>query len=346
MSETAADDPSEPLDADEQSPVQSRKPLIAIAVVAILLLLALGLWLSFRETPAQLQGMVDADEVRISSKVTGRIESFAVKEGQRVKAGQTLYMIDSPEVAAKRQQAQGSLDAARALQDKADDGARPQEIRATEAQWRRVQAAANLAQTTYERTQRLYGEGVVSRQRRDEARTNAKASSEAANAARAQYDLAVAGARSEDKAAAGGQVLQAKGGVAEVDAALDETIITAPSSGEIGQKFAEVGELVPAGFPVFTLTDVANPWVTLNLREDQFAGLKMGAVFDAIVPALEDKKISLRVSFIAPTGEFATWRATRQSSGFDIKSFEVRMTPVNRVRNLRPGMSVLFDWPQ
>jgi len=343
VSEAIVETPPE----EETAPDDRRKRrLTIVAAVGIVLLLAIGLWLAYRPTPDQVQGMVDAYEARITSKVTGRIATFHVQDGQPVAAGQLLYTIESPEVAAKTEQAGGALAAAEAMANKADNGARPEDIRAAEAQWRRADAAAALARTTYGRTQRLYDEGVLAGQKRDEARTNAIAASEAAKAARAQYDQALAGARGEDKAAAGGQVQQARGAVAEVEAAAAETRVTAPMAGEVGRRLAQPGELVPQGFPVFMLTDVAHLWVTLNLREKQLDGLARGKELVGTIPALRDHRARFRVTYLAPAGDFATWRATRQSSGFDIKSFEVRVTPVAPVRGLRPGMTVLFDWPQ
>ncbi|NQE65525.1 hypothetical protein E1H18_1306 [Caulobacter sp. RHG1] len=342
MSETAVEPRPE-----GPAPRQRNRRRLAIGVAAgVALLLAIGLWLAYRPAPGQIQGMADAREVRITSKVTGRIAAFHVEEGQAVRAGQLLYTVASPEIAARSQQAGGALASAQAVENKANTGARPEDIRAAEAQWRRAEAAAALAQTTYQRTQRLHDEGVIAGQKRDEARTNAIASNEAAKAARAQYDQALAGARGEDKAAASGQVRQARGAVAEVEAAAAETRVTAPIAGEIGRRLAQPGELVPQGFPVFVLTDVAHPWVTLNVREDQLRGLARGAELVGAIPALRERRVRFRVTYLAPAGDFATWRATRQSSGFDIKSFEVRVTPVSPVRGLRPGMTVLFEWPQ
>lgn len=339
MTDTVIEDEAPP-------PAPARRlPVALVAGLVVAVLLALGLWLAYRPAPDLIQGMVDAREMRITSKVTGRIAAFHVEEGQPVKAGQLLYTLDSPEVAAKSEQAGGALAAAQAVESKADEGARPEDIRAAEAQWRRAQAAAQLAQTTYARTQRLYEQGVIAGQKSDEARTNAVASAEQAKAARAQYDLALAGARRQDKAAATGQVQQARGAVAEVQAAADETRVAAPADGEVGKRLAQPGELVPQGFPVFVLTDIAHPWVTLNVREDQLRGLARGKELAGTIPALANKRARFRVVYTAPAGDFATWRATRQSTGFDIKSFEVRVVPVAPVEGLRPGMTVLFDWP-
>ncbi|WP_137863706.1 MULTISPECIES: efflux RND transporter periplasmic adaptor subunit [unclassified Sphingomonas] len=343
MTDTVIEDEA-PAPAPSPAPAR-RRPVALIAGLVVAVLLALGLWLAYRPAPDQIQGMVDAREMRITSKVTARIAAFHVEEGQPVKAGQLLYTLDSPEVAAKSEQAGGALAAAQAVESKADEGARPEDIRAAEAQWRRAQAAAELARTTSARTQRLYEQGVIAGQKADEARTNAVASAEQAKAARAQYDLALAGARRQDKAAATGQVQQARGAVAEVQAAADETRVTAPADGEVGKRLAQPGELVPQGFPVFMLTDTAHPWVTLNVREDQLRGLARGKEIGGTIPALANRRARFRVIYTAPAGDFATWRATRQSTGFDIKSFEVRVVPVAPVEGLRPGMTVLFDWP-
>ncbi|MGC4249971.1 MAG: biotin/lipoyl-binding protein, partial [Sphingobium sp.] len=189
MNEMVMETPSQEEDAPAPERA-NRRPLAMAVIVGIVLFLATGLWLAWRPAPDQIQGMADAHEVRITSKVTGRIAAFHVEEGQSVRAGQLLYTVASPEVAAKTEQASGALASAQALESKANNGARPEDIRAAEAQWRRADAAAALARTTWQRTERLFQEGVLAGQKRDEARTNAIASDEAAKAARAQYDLA------------------------------------------------------------------------------------------------------------------------------------------------------------
>uniref|UniRef100_UPI003F6EB204 HlyD family secretion protein n=1 Tax=Polymorphobacter sp. TaxID=1909290 RepID=UPI003F6EB204 len=230
--------------------------------------------------------------------------------------------------------------------DKAEAGARRTDIAAAEAQWKRAAAAAELARVTSERVARLARDGVVAGQKRDEANTNMVAAQEAERAARAQYDAALAGARVEDRRAARAQAAQARGAAQEVAAARAETRILAPAAGEVGRRLAQPGEIVGAGFPVLLLTEVRAPWVTVTLREDQMAGIRIGRTLSGIVPALEGRPARFTVSFMAPAGDYATWRATRQSSGFDIKGFEVRLVPAESLPGLRPGMSVLFDWPQ
>jgi HlyD family secretion protein len=289
--------------------------------------------------------MADADTVNVAAKITARLAELKVREGDRVKAGQVLFVLDSPEVAAKEEQAHGALDAARAVADKADEGARSEDIRAAQANWKRAEAGATLADATYQRVQNLFNEGVMTRQKRDEALAQARSSRELSNAARAQYDQALAGARDQDKRAAQGQVRQAQGAVAEVNAARDEVNGRAPVAGEINKRMSDIGELVPAGYPVFTLVDIDHMWVSVNLRESQMRGLKVGSRLRGSVPAL-DRDAEFEVYFINPAGDYATWRATRQSSGYDVRSFEIRLRPVDRIEGFRPGMSVLFAWPQ
>lgn len=327
------------------APMQGKTGAAALAALVIGIV-ALGLWLAWSPQAGQVQGIVDAREYRVASKVTGRLAAVLVTEGAAVKAGQLLARIDSPEVSAKEMQVKAAVEAAQSQADKAETGARRTDITAAEAQWRRAAAAADFARVTFERVNRLASEGVVAGQKRDEARTNMIAAQEAERAARSQYDAALSGARVEDRRAALAQADQARGAAAEVAAASAETRILAPATGEVGRRLAQPGEIVGAGYPVLLLTEVQAPWVTVTLREDQMKDVAKGSEFTGTIPALGDKSARFKVSFIAPAGDYATWRATRQSEGFDVKGFEVRLTPVKRVPGLRPGMSVLFDWPQ
>jgi HlyD family secretion protein len=333
------------LQAPADAPPPKKRKLGILIVLVLAIVVVVGLWLAWRTPAEQLQGMADADTVNVAAKITARLAELKVREGDRVKAGQVLFVLDSPEVAAKEGQAHGARDAARAVADEADVGARREDMRAAQANWKRAEAGATLADATYQRVQNLFNEGVMTRQKRDEALAQARSSRELSNAARAQYDQALAGARDQDKRAAQGQVRQAQGAVAEVNAARDEVNGRAPVAGEINKRMSDIGELVPAGYPVFTLVDIDHMWVSVNLRESQMRGLKVGSRLRGSVPAL-DRDAEFEVYFINPAGDYATWRATRQSSGYDVRSFEIRLRPVARIEGFRPGMSVLFAWPQ
>lgn len=324
-----------------------RRPLLLVGVLALVAaIVASGLWLAYRGAADMVQGMADADTVNVSAKITARVASLLVREGDRVAAGQVLFELDSPEVLAKQRQVAAVLEAARAQESKAEEGAREEEIRAAHANLQRAEAAGELAQSTHARIRTLFTQGVVTRQRHEEAQAQARSAAEAIAAARAQHDQAVAGTRRQDRQAARAQVQQAEGAVAEVQAARDETNGRAPTPGEVGKRLADVGELVPAGYPVFTLVDLDKLWVALHLREDQFTAVRIGRTLHGDIPALGLQRVAFEVYFIAPAGDFATWRATRQSAGYDVKSFEVRVRPVHKLGDFRPGMSVLFPWPQ
>lgn len=320
--------------------------LILAFVVFALSIVALGLYLSLFARSGLVQGMADADSLKVSAKISARIAELHTYEGERVKVGQELFRLDSPEVEAKYKQALAAVEAAQAMAAKAEDGARIEQISAAEANWKRAKAASDLARQTATRLDRLYQEGVVSRQQRDEAVAQADASEALTHAAKAQFDEAKAGARQQDKDAAAAQVRQAQAVLDEVKAAREEVLGIAPASGEVSKRLADVGELVPAGYPVFTLVDINHMWVSFNLREDQFNQLAVGQQLLGDIPALNLKSVKFEVYYISPRGEFATWKATRQSVGYDIRSFEVRARPATPIEHFRPGMSVLFKWPQ
>ena len=317
---------------------------VTIAVVVLIVVLAIGLRLAFRPQPVLLEGEVEATEIDVAAKVPGRVESVAVKLGQTVARGDLLFTLESPELHAKLAQAEGARDAAGAMRRKADTGARAEEIRAAEQQWIRARAAADLADVTLERVERLHHDGVVPRQRRDEAEAQARASRAAEASTKALFDMAVAGARVEDRDAAAGVAVQAGGAVSEVQAYLAETQIKASHAGEVGSLLIDPGEIAPAGFPVITLFDLNDVWVVFQIREDQLAGIAMGAELTGRVPALGNREVKFKVDHLAALGAFATWRATSASAGFDLKTFEIRARPVVATGGLRPGMSVIVPW--
>ena len=314
--------------------------------VAVLGLLGLAALLLSRPGPETLQGETDATKVDVAAKVAGRLATIEVKEGDTVEKGAPVATIESPEIRAKLDQAEAAKAGAVAQRDKADHGAREEEIRAAKSQWDRAKHAAELAETTFGRLERLARDGVVPAQRRDEAEAQWKTSRDAAEAARAVYDMAVAGARSEDRSTAAAMVSRATGAVDEVKAFLEETKVVSPAAGEVYRRNAEPGEVVPAGFPIVTLVDLSDVWVTFQVREDRLARLKMGATVPARFPALGDEEVPLTVTFVSPQGDFATWRATSAQGGFDLKTFEVRARPAKPLPGLRPGMSAVVTWPR
>jgi HlyD family secretion protein len=303
--------------------------------VALIGFLALG-----RE-PDVKQGQVEVTEYRVSSKVPGRILELRVKEGDYVKVGDTLAILDAPEVRAKMEQARSAENAAAAIELKAKNGAREEQIRGAFSVLQQAKAGYEIAEKSYQRIQRLFDEGVISAQKRDEVYAQYKAMEATMKAAQSQYDMAVNGARMEDKMAAAAQVGRAKGAVQEVNSYINETVQIAQMEGEVSDVYPKVGELVGTGSPIMSIAVMDDMWGTFNIREDQLEGLQVGSEFTAFVPAF-NKEVKMKVYYLKDQGSFAVWKATKANGQYDLKTFEVKARPVEKLEGLRPGMSLII----
>ena len=321
---------------------QHKSILYAIfGFVVVVVLMGLIGFLALGRDPEMIQGQVEVSEYRVSSKVPGRILEIRVKEGDFVKAGDTLAIIDAPEVRAKMQQAQGAEAGASALEQMAQNGARKEQIQGAYQLLQKAKAGLEIAEKSYQRVQHLFDEGVISAQKRDEAYANYKAMEATMQAAQSQYDMAVNGARQEEKLAAQAQHDRAKGAVEEVNSYLGETVQTAQMDGEVSSIYPKVGELVGTGSPIMTISMMDQMWGTFNVREDQLGSLQMDTEFDAFVPAF-NKTIKMKVYYMKDQGSYAVWKATKANGQFDLKTFEVKARPVEKVEGLRPGMSLII----
>jgi len=325
---------------------KTRNFIIGLFFTALLIFLLYTTWLISRPLPLEIQGEIEATQFRVASKIPGRIDSIAVKKGQKVVKGDFLFSISSPEIDAKLLQVNALRNAAQAQSLKAQNGAQSEDIQAAYNMYLKAEAATRLYEKTFQRVENLFKDGVVSEQKKDEAETQAKAGRETANAAKAQWDKAVKGARSEDKRSAMELVNQAEGAISEVEAYLAETQAKAPASGEVANIVSERGELVPTGFPVITILDTEDNWATFYVREDLLSDIRMGSEIKATIPALRNREVTFKVNFISPMADFATWTSTKTSGGFDMKSFEIHAVPTTENEGLRPGMSVLINWKQ
>lgn len=301
-----------------------------------------GVWEATHPAPVPLQGMVDARTISVSAKVPGRLAELKVREGDVLKAGDTVAVIAIPEIEAKLVQVKAQERAAQAREDLANTGARVQEKDAARADWERAKAALTLASKTYERVDALYREGLIPAQRHDEATAQLAAARKVTEAAAAKLSAVDEGARVEDKTAAKALVDQARGGVSEVSSLASESIVKAPAAGEVTRIVMEEGEVAPAGFPLVLVTDLSDKWVVFNIREDELPGVEVGTVLKGFIPAV-NRTVDLKVNWINPRGEYAVWRATRQSTGYDLRTFEVRARPVEELPALRPGMTVIVE---
>ncbi|MDY3847359.1 MAG: biotin/lipoyl-binding protein [Prevotella sp.] len=314
--------------------------LATVAFTIVVFVVGLIGYLTLGQKEEVVQGQVEVSEYRVSSKVPGRILEIRVKEGDFVKAGDTLVIIDAPDVKAKQAQAESAESAASAMDQMAQNGARQEQVRAAYEVLQQVKAGFEIAEKSYGRMQRLFDEGVMSEQKRDEAYANYKAMEAQMKAAQSQYDMARNGARREEKMAAAAQVSRAKGAVAEVNSYVNETVQVATRDGEVSEIFPEVGELVGTGSPIMTISVINDPWATFNVREDQLGDMAIGNVIHAFVPAF-NTTMDFKVYYLKDQGSYAAWKATKANGDYDLKTFEVKARPVKKLDGLRPGMSVV-----
>lgn len=309
--------------------------VVVVIAVAVIGFFALG------NEPEYIQGQMDVTEYRVSSKVPGRIVKICKHEGDYVHVGDTLAILDAPEVRAKSQQASAVEQAASAMSEMAQNGARQEQVQGAYQLWQQAKAALEIHEKSYQRVQRLFDQGVLSEQKRDEAYAQYTAAQAQAKAAESQYNMAVNGARREEKAAAEAKVQQARGAVAEVSSYIGETVQIAQMEGEVTDVYPQVGELVGTGSPIMSVAIMQDMWGSFNVREDQLRGMTVGSEIEAYVPAF-DKTMKMRVYYMKDLGSYAVWKATKANGRYDLKTFEVKARPTEVLEGLRPGMSVVI----
>lgn len=313
----------------------------AIVVVVVALLAIVG-FLFLNKPDEIIEGQADATAVRISGKLPGRVVDLYVEEGDMVKAGDTLVHIHSSLADAKLVQAMGMETAAKAMNRKVDAGTRSQIIQSAYDLWQQALSAESITKKTYDRMQTLYSEGVMSEQKRDEAKAAYDAAVAASSAAKSQYELAKQGAQSEDKESAAAMVDVAKGGVGEVQALLEDQYLTAPCDGQIDVVYPHVGELVSLGAPIMSLLKIQDKWITFNVREEYLEDMTLGKEIEVMIPALGRKETKAKIYYIRDLGSYATWHATKTTGDWDSKTFEVKARPTEQLLDLRPGMTVIY----
>ncbi|MDO5333992.1 MAG: efflux RND transporter periplasmic adaptor subunit [bacterium] len=313
----------------------------AIVVVVVALLAIVG-FLFLNKPDEIIEGQADATAVRISGKLPGRVVDLYVEEGDMVKAGDTLVHIHSSLADAKLVQAMGMETAAKAMNRKVDAGTRSQIIQSAYDLWQQARSAESITKKTYDRMQTLYSEGVMSEQKRDEAKAAYDAAVAASSAAKSQYELAKQGAQSEDKESAAAMVDVAKGGVGEVQALLEDQYLTAPCDGQIDVVYPHVGELVSLGAPIMSLLKIQDKWITFNVREEYLEDMTLGKEIEVMIPALGRKEAKAKIYYIRDLGSYATWHATKTTGDWDSKTFEVKARPTEQLPDLRPGMTVIY----
>jgi HlyD family secretion protein len=317
--------------------------IVAVVIAAVA---ALSIHYLVRGQPLLVQGEVDATRFDIAARVDGRVAEIPVTRGQNVAANAVLVRIDNPETIAKHEQMVAARLVADAQLANIHVGTRPEVIAARKAALERAQAALVLAQKTYERVLKLAGQGNVPQARLDQATDNLHEAERAVDQAKSGYEQAVNGYTREEREIAAANVGKAVADIKAVQSIIDQMVVYAPVASQVYQRNVEPGEYVSPGVPLVTLVDLNDLWIHFDLREDLVKTLKIGDRFDVRIPALADRRVTVEVKLIATKGEYASWRATRATGDFDLRTFSIRAYPVDSVPELRPGMSAYRDWPR
>jgi HlyD family secretion protein len=309
---------------------------VILAVIGIIVLLLGG----GKENSHIVSGVVEVSDVDVSSKIPGRVDAIYFKEGDKVKKGDIIAKLESKEMDAKVEQARGLMETSKFKYEMVRNGARSEEKSAVEKQYLQAKYQFDLAEKTFCRMMNLYKDSLLSSQEKDQYEFQFKAAREQMDAAKAKYGMVLSGARFEEIKMAEGLFHQGENGLNEALAYSQELFLKSPVDGELQKKIVDVGEIVSGGYPVFTILDLNDSWVTIQLKEDQMNIVSQGKIFPGKVLGLNNKEFQFEVSYISPMGEFANWKPTNQKGEFDIKTFEIRLRCKNKIEGLRPGMTV------
>lgn len=323
-----------------QLKIFNKKIILMIPVIISFVAISFLIIKATKEETQIITGIVETIQIDLASKIPGRIDSIFVSEGDNIEKGQIILKLESKEMIAKVEQTRGMMNAAKAKMDMAHKGAREEEKRALNKLYLQAKHQYDFVSKTWDRFQKLYDDKVISLQEKDNMEFKYNTALEQMEAAKAKYDMAINGARIEEKTAAEALYHQALNGFNEASAYLDELIIKAPISGEIDKLIADPGEIISSGFPVVSLIIPNDSYVVLHIKEDQMENIQKGKIFKGIVPGLGNKEYDFKVTFIASMGDFATWRPTNQKGDFDLKTFEIRLKSTEDLTGLRPGMTV------
>jgi HlyD family secretion protein len=326
-------------------PAPTRIPAIIVGLIAAVIA-GLSIWYLVRPQPLLVQGEVDATRLDIAARVDGRVADIPVERGENVAAGAVLVRIDNPETLAKHEQALAAKVVADAQLANIKAGTRAEVIAARKAALERAQASVILAQKTYDRISQLAEHGNAPQARLDQVTDALHESQRATDQAKSAYEQVVNGYTAEERQISAANVQKAVADIAAVQSIIDQMVITAPVASQVYKRNVEPGEYVSPGVPLVTLIDLNDLWIHFDLREDLVKALKIGDRFDVRIPALADRRLTVEVKLIATKGEYASWRATRATGDFDLRTFAIRAYPVEKVPELRPGMSAYMDWQQ
>ncbi|MFA3781771.1 HlyD family secretion protein [Melioribacteraceae bacterium 4301-Me] len=316
------------------------KIVVSIPIFIMLISLIFLIASVFTSNEEVLTGIVETTEIDVASKIPGRIDTIYVNEGEHIDKGSVLASLESKEMDAKVEQAKGAMEAAKAKLQMAKNGARPEEKIAVEQLYIQAKEQFNYVEKTWIRFKKLFKDSVITKQEMDEMQFKYNSAKAQMEAAKAKYEMVMKGARPEEIDAAESLYHQAENAFNEACAYKDELIIKSPIDGEVSKIIANTGEVINSGYPIFTILDLRNSYVVLQVREDKMDTIKMGKIFKGFVPALNNSEYEFEVTYISPMADFATWKPTNQKGEFDLKTFEIHLRSKSPINNLRPGMTV------
>lgn len=322
-----------------------KKAYITLAIPVLIILFAIIFFFTKAQTKKETvySGMLETTEINVASEISGRVHTLLVEKGTHVKEGQLLATLEPDILNAKKGQALGMVNAAKSLFNKAEYGARKEEINALQNQYQMAKSQFDFAEKTYKRFQALYADSIISKQEMDEIQFKYDAANEQMLAAKSVWDMAKKGARKEDISAAYGSYESAQNVYKEVEAFYEELQVVAPKSGIISNQIAEAGEVMAAGYPIVTIQIPEKIYAIINVRENHLSDFKMDQIYKAKVPGLNNEIIDFKVSYIAPMGDFATWTPVKAKGEYELKTFEIHLKPQSRITDLKPGMTIQIN---
>jgi len=334
---------SDPPPAPSPPHAPSRAPAIIVAVT-IVAIVAISLWYLARPQPLMVQGEADGTRIDIAARVDGRVLELPVDRGDNVAAGQVLVKIDNPELLTRLKEAEAAAAVAMADLKRIEVGTRAEVVASRRAALAAAEANTQLAEKTWERTKQLTTRDFASVQKLDENTANLDVARRSQQQAKLALEEAINGYTAEERGVAKAAVVKADAAITTLKAEVAELVVKSPRAAQVYYRIAEVGEFVSPGVPLLSLVDLSDVWLRFDLREDLVKGLKVGDRFEVHIPALGNKPVTVAVRTIATRGEYAGWRATRATGDFDLRTFVVRAYPVDKIPELRPGMSAYADW--
>lgn len=327
-----------------KSNITNRK--IALAAVILLITFAAGSiwwWYESGRRVSTDDARVKGTMTTVSAKIAGNVERIMVKEGDVVKRGQLIAVIEKREYENGLKQAKANLAIAKAKLDAAVAGNRPQEIAGANAMAAQGRAAYDNALRNYDRDVSLYRDGAISAMQMDAAETALKDARAAFQALEEKYSLTKEGARKEDIALAEAAVEQAEAAVKNAEILLADTDIIAPGDGTVGQKATEVGEFVSAGVPLFNITDLGDVWIGANIEETEIGKISIGNPVDFTIDAYPGVKFHGTVIESGPAAgsQYALMPMENTTGNFTkvTQRLPIKIQPDPSDSTLKPGMS-------